>query len=114
VREFSATLFTGSAPDLVVRETIELMERATRPAGMRAMGHAIADADLRDVLPLVDVPTLLVWGSADTRAPVPVGEALQAGIEGSKLVVIDGPGHVVNLEAPERFDEEVRSFLLAG
>jgi pimeloyl-ACP methyl ester carboxylesterase len=27
--------------------------------------------------------------------------------------VIPGPGHVVNLEAPERFNEEVRSFLSA-
>jgi pimeloyl-ACP methyl ester carboxylesterase len=30
---------------------------------------------------------------------------------GSSLVVIEGPGHVVNMEAPERFNEEVRSFL---
>jgi pimeloyl-ACP methyl ester carboxylesterase len=29
----------------------------------------------------------------------------------STFVVIPGPGHVVNLEAPERFDEELRSFL---
>lgn len=81
---------------------------------MLAMGNAFADADLRDILPLVDVPTLLIWGSADQRSPVRVGEALHAGIDGSKLVVLEGPGHVVNLEAPDRFNKEVRSFLLAG
>jgi pimeloyl-ACP methyl ester carboxylesterase len=48
------------------------------------------------------------------RSPVAVGEALHAGIEGSKLAVFDGPGHVVNVESPERFNEEVRSFLRAG
>ena len=114
VPEFSATLFTDSVPAELVKETIELMTMATRPAGMRAMGNAFADADLRDLLPLVDIPTLLIWGSADQRSPVAVGEAMHTGIEGSKLVVLDGPGHVVNLEAPERFNDEVRSFLLTG
>jgi pimeloyl-ACP methyl ester carboxylesterase len=114
VAEFSRTLFTESVPEKVVKETIDLMIEATRPAGMRAMANAFADADLREVLPLVDVPTLLIYGSADQRSPVAVGEALQAGISGSRLVVLEGPGHVVNLEAPEHFNKEVRSFLQAG
>lgn len=114
VREFSTTLFDESVPTELVDETIDIMLGATRRAGMLAMGNAFADADLRDILPLVDVPTLLIWGSADQRSPVRVGEALHAGIDGSKLVVLEGPGHVVNLEAPDRFNKEVRSFLLAG
>ena len=114
VREFSATLFTDSVPDELVDETIDIMLSATHPAGMRAMGNAFADADLRDVLPTIRVPTLLIYGDADQRSPVsPVGDALHAGIPGSKLVVFPGPGHVVNLEAPERFNDEVRAFLRA-
>jgi pimeloyl-ACP methyl ester carboxylesterase len=77
------------------------------------MANAFADADLRDVLPRIDVPTLLLYGDADRRSPLPVAEDLHAGIPGSKLVVIEGPGHMVNLETPERFNEEVRSFLSA-
>ena len=115
VREFSTTLFTASVPRELVDEKIDIMIGATRSAGMLAMGNAFADADLRDVLPSIDVPPLLVYGSADQRSPVsPVGEALHAGIPGSRLVVIEGPGHVVNLEAPEQFNEEVRRFLRAG
>ena len=110
VRDFGATLFTDSVPAEVVAEAVEVM-MDSRPAGLRAMGNAFADADLRDVLPLVDVPTLLLYGDADMRSPVSVGEDLHARMPGSKFVVIPGPGHVVNLEAPERFDEEVRSFL---
>jgi pimeloyl-ACP methyl ester carboxylesterase len=75
------------------------------------MAHALADADLRDVLPLIDVSTLLLYGDADMRSPVAIGEELHRQIPGSKLVVLPGPGHVVNLEAPERFDQEVRTFL---
>jgi pimeloyl-ACP methyl ester carboxylesterase len=114
VREFSATLFTDSTPDELVEELTDIMIGATRPAGMRAMGNAFADADLRDALADLDFPTLLIYGDADQRSPVsPVGEALHAGIPGSRLVVVPGVGHVVNLEAPERFNDEVRAFLRA-
>jgi pimeloyl-ACP methyl ester carboxylesterase len=110
VREFSATLFDDQAPGSVVASTAELMLE-TRPAGIRAMANALADADLREVLPRIDLPTLLVYGENDQRSPVAIGMELHAAIPGSKLVVIDGVGHVVNLEAPERFDDELRSFL---
>ena len=112
VADFSATLFTESVPAAVVDEALAVI-REFRPAGLRAVANASADADLRDVLPTIDVPTLLLYGDADRRSPVSVGEALHEQIRGSELVVLPGPGHVVNLEAPERFNEEVRSFLRA-
>jgi pimeloyl-ACP methyl ester carboxylesterase len=34
-----------------------------------------------------------------------------AGISGSRLVVIPGAGHVCNIDAPERFNSELRAFL---
>jgi pimeloyl-ACP methyl ester carboxylesterase len=36
---------------------------------------------------------------------------MQAGIPGSELVVIPGVGHLIDMEAPGRFNAEVRSFL---
>lgn len=112
VSDFNKTLFMDSAPAQVVDEFVAVA-REFHPAGLRAMGHAFADADLRDVLPLVDVPTLLLYGDADMRSPLAIGEELHAQIPGSKLVVFPGSGHVVNLEAPERFNDEVRAFLRA-
>jgi len=44
------------------------------PAGFRSMVRALAEADLRDVLPRVDVPTLLLYGDEDIRAPLNVAE----------------------------------------
>lgn len=110
VREFSETLFTDAVPREVVNEVVEVA-RDFHPAGLRAIANAFADADLRDVLPRIDVPTLLLYGDADRRSPVSIGEELHAQIPGSTFVVLPGPGHVVNLEAPERFNDEVRSFL---
>ena len=61
----------------------------------------------------MDVPTLLLYGDRDTRVPLEVGHALQAGIPRSRLVALPGVGHVSPVEAPELFNREVRSFLRA-
>jgi len=113
VRELNETLFVDSVPAEVVEEMTEIA-MDLHPAGLRAMANAFADADLRDVLPEIDVPTLVIHGDLDKRSPLPVGEDLHDRIPGSRLVVIPGVGHVVNLEAPERFNDEVRSFLRAA
>jgi pimeloyl-ACP methyl ester carboxylesterase len=74
------------------------------------MAHAAAE-DLRDVLPRVTVPTLLVNGADDTRAPRVVADHLHASIPASGLMVIPGCGHLVNLESPAEFNDAVRTFL---
>ena len=77
------------------------------------MTFAFAEADLRNVLPTIEVPTLLLYGEADQRSPLNVAENLHAKISTSKLVIIPGVGHQSNLESPEIFNAEVRSFLRA-
>jgi pimeloyl-ACP methyl ester carboxylesterase len=104
--------FSGPVPP-ATRDAVRAMARDVRAAGLRSMAVAFADADLRDVLPTIDVPTLLVSGADDRRAPRPVAEALHAAIPGSRLVLVPGAGHDVNLEAPREFDAAVRSFLRA-
>jgi pimeloyl-ACP methyl ester carboxylesterase len=80
------------------------------PAGFRAMARASAE-NLRDALPRIDVPTLLVYGGQDVRAPLPVAEDLHTAIPGSTLVVLPDAGHACNIEAPEAFNQAVRRFL---
>ncbi len=82
------------------------------PAGMRPMLQGFAEADLRDVLPRIQVPTLLLYGDADRRSPLDtVARDLNARIPGSRLVVLPGVGHQLDMEAPDRFNAEVRAFL---
>ena len=83
----------------------------TRPAGMLPMLNAFTEADLTDVLDKVTVPTLLLYGDKDRRSPRRVAESLHSSMPGSRLVFVDEAGHDVNIEAPDVFDSEVRSFL---
>lgn len=110
VRAMIPTLFSESASAERVDEFAAIMSEF-HPAGFRAMARSLAEADLRDVLPRIDVPTLLLYGDKDVRAPLNVAEDLHAAIPTSRLVVLPGVGHMSSLEAAERFNAEVRSFL---
>jgi pimeloyl-ACP methyl ester carboxylesterase len=102
--------FAGPVPDATL-ELARSMMREVRPQGTRRLLGAAADADLRDVLPSVAVPTLLLYGAEDARAPRPVAEAMDRALPRSRLVLVPGAGHDVALEAPVAFDAEVRRFL---
>lgn len=103
-------LTTAAPPDLV--DEVRALMCDAHPAGNVAMLRSLAEADLRGVLPRIQIPTLLLVGDADARSPVDVVAALHAQIPGSRLVVLPGVGHLSNLEAPEPFDREVLAFLL--
>lgn len=110
VRTYVPGLLTESAPTWLVDELVQIMSDF-HPAGVRVMARSFAEADLRDTLPLIGVPTLLLYGEHDLRAPTSVAEELHAKIPGSKLVFVPRVGHQINMEAAGRFNAEVREFL---
>ncbi|WP_203337581.1 alpha/beta fold hydrolase [Nocardioides limicola] len=93
-----------------VRATFRDSVRRFRPVGFRAMARASVE-DQSQMLPEIDVPTLLLYADHDVRAPVAVGEAIHAEVAGSELVVLRGPGHVSSVEAPHDVTRELRRFL---
>ena len=110
VPDWISTLLTAAAPQQLVTEVSAIM-CDFHPAGMRAAVHAMGAADYRDMLSSISVPTLLLYGEADVRSPVRVGQDLHAQIPGSTLVVLPGAPHLANVEAPEQFNTAVRDFL---
>lgn len=103
-------MFSESAPQDMIDEVMSIMS-GVRPVGLRVGLRGFAEADLRDVLPHIEVPTLLLYGDADKRSPLPVARDLHAQIPGSTLVVLPGVGHLSNVEAADQFNREVRDFL---
>jgi len=112
--EFEPTSMRGVFSKVMSPKTVDglvAIMSEIRPVATRAMAHALAEADLRDVLTTIAVPTLLVYGEADERTPLSVAEELGDDIPGSRLVVMPGLGHECYLEAPEGFNAELRRFL---
>ena len=105
-------LFAGDPPAEFVA-LLEEMAADVRPESMRTALLVMAEADQRDLLPRIAVPTLLIWGELDARSPLTVARQFEEAIPDAKLVVIPGAGHVSNLEQPEPFNDAVREFCRA-
>jgi pimeloyl-ACP methyl ester carboxylesterase len=103
-------LLSPAAPAALRADIAEIMS-SFHPRGFRTMARAVAEADERGGLSGIRVPTLLVWGDEDARSPLGVAEALRDAIPGAELVVVEGAGHMSNLEQPALFNVAVRRFL---
>lgn len=111
--EFEASLpglFAAEPSPKAVAELEAIMADA-RPHGFRCLIEAMATCDLRELLPRIRVPALLIWGAQDARSPLRVAREFEAAIPGAELVVIEGAGHMSNLERPAAFNSAVRTFL---
>jgi 3-oxoadipate enol-lactonase len=95
-----------------VLERVRAMMLRTSPEGAAAALRAMAlRRDQTDLLPSIKVPTLIVVGSEDAVTPPADAEAMKAKIEGSRLVVVEGAGHLSNVEQPEEFNRALAEFL---
>lgn len=81
-----------------------------RPATLECELAIMAETDLSDLLPHIIVPTLLIWGDMDVRSPLRIARQFQEAIPQTELVVIEGTGHMSNLERPEQVNDVVREF----
>ena len=104
-------MFTDAA-SRAVRDELSAIVSEFHPIGFRLMSMSSAEMDTRDLLPTIDVPTLLLWGDDDRRSPAHIAEQLHAAIPRSELAIIPNAGHVSNMEQPGAFNALVRRFCL--
>ena len=101
----------ASMPDAAGR-VIKMM-KATSPKGAAAALRARAERIdyLKEVLPEIDIPTLVIVGRDDEFTPVAKAEELQENLQNCKLVVIEDAGHMPSLEQTYHFNNAVLDFL---
>lgn len=102
-------MFHEAAPQELLDHALAIS--TVHSVGLRVGLTAFAEADLRDVLPRVAVPTLLLWGEGDQRSSLSIAHEMHSRIPDSTLLVLPGVGHVSNLEAPAAFNDALRAFL---
>jgi 3-oxoadipate enol-lactonase len=59
----------------------------------------------------ITAPILVVHGEADSLVPYKNGQYLSTHIRGAKLLTYPHVGHLIPIEAPDRFNKDVASFL---
>jgi len=95
----------------VVARVREMMVK-TKPEGAAAALRGMAlRSDHTQFLSRVVAPAMIMVGKEDAITPVSESEFMHKEIGGSRLKVIEGAGHVSNIEQPERFNEALSKFL---
>lgn len=80
------------------------------PRGYAGCCAAIRDMDMRSVLSIINVPTLVIGGAQDPATPPEHTAMLGSGILGAQTVMLDA-SHLSNIEQAAQFNEALRSFL---
>jgi pimeloyl-ACP methyl ester carboxylesterase len=102
----------GASDDL--KDEMSTVVSDFHPLGFRLMAKSSADTDTTELLPNIEVSTLVLWGGADRRSPMNIAEQLRDAIPEAELAVIANAGHVSNMEQPEEFNARVRPFCLSN
>lgn len=97
-----------------VRRYLAARSAGDRPADYALQARACAEHDALERLGGVRIPTLVVSGTDDRLTPPAHAETLAKAIPAARLRYIPGAGHLVHVEAPERFAAEVLGFLGAA
>jgi len=85
--------------------------------GRPAFYRQIAAADQRHtdevepLYPTLDIPVLVVWGVEDTWIPVDRAHRLAEVIPGAELRLVEGAGHLIQLDAPEALTAVLQRWL---
>ena len=95
---------------LMVRASV----RRNRKDGVIAMLEGLLrDPGMLDELEAISLPTLILGGDQDRFATPAHLQRLHARFPGAQLEILEGVGHTLAIEAPERFFETVDAFLRA-
>jgi pimeloyl-ACP methyl ester carboxylesterase len=110
----------GVKPGPTLAEVWTTYRGLTDAAAQRAFLHTVRSVidvsgqrvSARDRLYLArEIPTMIVWGDRDAVIPVEHAYTAHQLIPGSRLEVLEGVGHFLPIEAPDRLADLIGDFL---
>jgi 3-oxoadipate enol-lactonase len=101
-----------NAAEFHISDPVRGRIRRATPAGVAAAQEAMAlRPDSSALLAKITVPTLVLVGSQDAITPPEEAERMAAAIPGARFEVIEGAGHLSNLERWDAFNAALAAFL---
>lgn len=102
--------FSPAAPK-PLREHFIRVTRQCPPSVIFDDFQACDHFDIRNRLPEIKIPTLILCGEQDQLTPVKYSRYLHENITASRLVLIPHAGHLVMAEQPDLFNRAIAVFL---
>jgi pimeloyl-ACP methyl ester carboxylesterase len=91
-------------------DQLELVVRSRAASAMYLWEPYAHSPKLRRRLRRIDVPVLVLWGESDGLVTPDYGRAFAAAIPNAEFHIIEGAGHVPQLEQPQAFAAHVQRF----
>nr|MDD6336173.1 alpha/beta hydrolase [bacterium] len=88
--------------------------RAIRDKTMRQTFVRVVGEDLSPLLPLIQAPTIAIWGDRDDATPLWMGCRMARRMQDCALIPFEGEGHFAYLTQSQRFNRIALYFLLDG
>jgi 3-oxoadipate enol-lactonase len=104
------TLIGRSAPPEIFQRLVDSMTALRKQSYLKSLEGTITYGRQPN-FGSFRVPTHVVVGDEDTLTTPAVAREMAAQIPGAKLTVIEGAGHLSNIEQPARFNAAVLNFL---
>ncbi len=108
VADTSSPRVSADLVDLLVEEILAVPARVWQQTFA-----GLLEYDDRIELPLIEAPTLLVWGDADALVLRKAQDGLVGSIPDADLVIYAGVGHTPRWEDPGRFSSDLVTFARA-
>jgi len=90
-----------------------LLRAASSPGGIRAVLKALRDTDVRQLLPRISVPTLVLHRRNDRAVRIEAGRDMASRIPGAHFVELDGSDHWFFAGAQQPVLEAIKRFVVA-
>ena len=95
----------------MVDEVLDLLDDRQKALGILRMAKTIRFASVRELLPQVRCPVLLIWGADDKITPPGTAREFQSLLPDADLHFISRCGHAPMMERPGEFTRLVEDFL---
>jgi pimeloyl-ACP methyl ester carboxylesterase/DNA-binding winged helix-turn-helix (wHTH) protein len=112
-RQLFTSLFVPGATDEEANWWNDLERTSTSPENAARLINTFGLIDVRDLLPQVKAPTLVIHSRGDLPVPFKLGLALAREIPNARLLALESDNHLIlsHEAAWERFAQEIRDFL---
>jgi len=101
---------TGEQNQRIVKEIIIPSRQPETKILLRVL-ETLSESDQREILPMIDIPVLLIHGAKDTTCLPEASRYMAGNIRNAQLAIIEESGHAPFMSKPADFNKLITEFL---
>ena len=111
IRRENLSLPVLVGPSMSGKISLDFALKQPESVGGLILIGAVGVREKAEQLSTIRVPCLILWGSADTVAPLDYGRLLHEKIQKAELRIFDNAGHPCYLDQPDLWHQELLAFV---